>query len=207
MQQSMNQTNGVQDVSFSDIDWASMGSGQFIVHQLREIPNPSMPTGGGATVSHSNFPGYVILFSKPLDYLRPPYDQLVYIYYRFGQSAGPFYGSSVPNPFNPRTNVVRLLAYPQVRGGTYILSPYRHHGLGPALLLNHGGPVPIDNLDPNNGFSPWAVYIEIHAGSSENWTGSAGCLTIDPAQSGVFFLDIPTGNGILITPEIGIAGG
>ena len=60
VQQAMNDTNGVQNVSFGDIDWGSMGSGKLRGPPDREgIPNPNTPIGGGPTVGAPKAPGSV----------------------------------------------------------------------------------------------------------------------------------------------------
>jgi len=192
-------------------DWSSMGgAGKIIPPNYHEDlgPNGNNIGSGGTGKSKSlgsmgASPGFTVIYSKPLYYLSSPYNQLVYVFTP-DSVYGPFHGSSVPNPFNPHDpSLTQPYAYPQIKGGIYNLSHYLHRGTGPALLLNNGGPVPTDNLDPNNGFNFWAKYIEVHAGFSANWPGSAGCLTINPAESTTFFQVIPFGNGILITPEIG----
>ena len=55
VQQAMNDTNGVQNVSFGDIDWGTMGSGKLRAPPDREgIPNPNTPIGGGPSVGARN---------------------------------------------------------------------------------------------------------------------------------------------------------
>lgn len=103
---------------------------------------------------------------------------------------GTYEGSSLPNEGSNN---------PTVQAGTYSFSTDSHNsnlsGSYPALTLNKKGDVPTIGANPNNptGAST-ANHINIHFGWNYSQRGSAGCLTVAPADWEGFISNFPSGS-------------
>ena len=85
--------------------------------------------------------------------------------------------SSWPNPTNPS---------PGIAPGTYpaTYSPTGHQGITNGVRLNNGTAIPTNNNEPNpaQDGGTIATGINIHCGNTAANRGSAGCITVNPAQ-------------------------
>ena len=89
-----------------------------------------------------------------------------------------------PNPFRPSDNKPWWEVYGALEIGreyTYHVEP-AHPRFGKCLLINRGEPVGAMNPNPNHGGKRILTEIFIHCanvgGVSDQWRGSAGCITI-----------------------------
>lgn len=129
------------------------------------------------------------------------YDQKVIVFSQYGTILGIFKGSSTPNPFKPKSPLVKgKKAYPYVTTGIYPITHGFHRGKH-ALIVNNNGNVPTTELNPNfPNQGENARYIHIHWGYSKTWKGSAGCPTIHPDEWNSFLNALPSGQGFVIIP-------
>ena len=122
-----------------------------------------------------------LVFTPPIKGQAGPYTQMAVLLDGDAKSISTFPASTVPNPFVPRhKDRPNLEEYPIVRPGVYkaYFSVYGHHG-HPGIVLNDNGPVPIiQDINPQTGVEGTADYIHVHEGYTDQWRGSAGCMTL-----------------------------
>ena len=93
--------------------------------------------------------------------------------------------SSCPNPFRPSDMMPWEAAYGWIAPGRY---PYQYCDsakYGPCLILAKGGPVASRAPNPNHDGAKVLTEILIHSGGTgknPRWRGSAGCITVPPAE-------------------------
>jgi hypothetical protein len=150
--------------------------------------------------------------------------------YLNGQLVGSFAGSSLPN-FRPGAGKPDDWEYSVVLATCAFPSPYQNnyytwtrgtraapaHAGEPCLRLANKVPTVNVGNEPEfgplyqllrqnigNGAFNYATNILLHNGSSADWRGSAGCLTIDPATADAFFSAIPDGTSGTLELDRGI---
>jgi hypothetical protein len=96
--------------------------------------------------------------------------------------------STCPNPYKPKDIRIKWKsAYAWISCGEYEWSKYllsQKHS--PCLILNSGGAVPTRFPNLNHFNRLFATEIMIHSGQTDQWRGSAGCITIPPKSWGKF---------------------
>lgn len=92
--------------------------------------------------------------------------------------------SSWPNPTNPGPGIASTQFNLYTLGDPYsaTYSTTGHHGSDPAISLTGTIPTNGDLPNPNNGGLNWAIFVQIHCGTSMTNRGSANCITVQPDQ-------------------------
>jgi hypothetical protein len=62
-----------------------------------------------------------------------------------------------------------------------------HPKFGTCILLENAAKLPSRQPDSEHNGEYWCKEIFVHRGSKSNWEGSAGCITIPPDMSDIFF--------------------
>ena len=92
--------------------------------------------------------------------------------------------SACPNPYRPSDGALWRDAYGWIACNTKE-TPYPWQCVespkhGKCLLLNGGGELPARFPNSNHGGRAVVSEVEIHCGSTEQWRGSAACITLPP---------------------------
>jgi hypothetical protein len=98
-----------------------------------------------------------------------------------------FNGRSTPNPKHSKTGQVWDICYGCLSEGWYT-GVWGANSRGRyCIILNEGKELPAILPNKNNGWRAVVKGVEVHSGyindeTGEAWSGSAGCLTIQPSQ-------------------------
>jgi hypothetical protein len=104
-----------------------------------------------------------------------------------------------PNPFQPSTGKTCQQAYGAMVPGIYpAVFMANHPRFGRCFEIAGGGEIPCEWDNVNHGGRPVMSEVFNHHGETDEWSGSAGCLTVKASQSLAWFAGYADGESVTI---------